>query len=426
MNHDNATRAVLEGHLDSVGGHLHNGVIPFWFARVEDTEFGGFLTNFDARGTELPTPEKYVNTQCRLIWWFSTLCRHFSHLEPARRLATRGVEFLLKHFWDSKHGGFFWKVNRDGSRLDDAKIVYGESFCIYALSEYFLATRDERGLEYASRTFDLLQKHCADTRHGGYYENVRADWSPESGGFAGGDRKGLDTHMHLMEAFTTLYAASGQEVHRRKLMEVVELIRAKMIDPASGCGLNQFDLAWNPVPAIAIKRTWNGERMGESPAQPTDTTSYGHNIELAWLMQRAVETAGADLAVYKPTLRRLLDHGADHGVDWELGGIYRDGLRATGKAIVLEKEFWQHSESLVGFLGGYALFGERRFLDAFDVIWRFVREHMIIQDVGEWRTLLSREGDPLDANIGNPWKVSYHTGRAMLECYTRLKTLLNG
>ena len=61
-----------------------------------------------------------------------------------------------------------------------------------------------------ARTFDLLQKYCADTHYGGYYENVNRDWSPEEGGFAGGDRKGLDTHMHLMESFTTLYAASGK------------------------------------------------------------------------------------------------------------------------------------------------------------------------------------------------------------------------
>jgi len=33
-----------------------------------------------------------------------------------------------------------------------------------------------------------------------------------------------------------------------------------MIDPKSGCGLNQFDVAWNPIEAIAIDRTWNAER----------------------------------------------------------------------------------------------------------------------------------------------------------------------
>lgn len=421
---DAAVRAILRNHLAAVEDHLNNGILPFWFERALDKEYGGFLTNFDEQGKTLPCPEKYVNTQCRLIWWFSTLKRRLPQMDQAAEMAARGVDFLLKHFWDEEYGGFYWKVKRDGSELDPAKIVYGESFCIYALSEYALATGDRRGLDYAAKTFDLLQKHAADTQHGGYLENINRDWSPETGGFAGGDRKGLDTHMHLMESFTTLYAASGESLHRRKLMEVVNLICERMVDKATGCGLNQFDLAFRSLPAISIKRTWNGERMGEQPANPVDTTSYGHNVELEYLMQMALKTAGVEGGQYRAIHRRLLDHAAEHGVDWEYGGIYRDGMRVTGEAIVLEKEFWQHSECLVGFLDGYEQFGEARYLEAFGKIWEFVRKFMIVQGVGEWRTLLDRQGRTMDGNIGNPWKVAYHSGRSMLECRERLRRLL--
>jgi mannobiose 2-epimerase len=423
-NLSECTRRILEEHLASVENHLHNGIIPFSFSRALDTRYGGFMTNFDEHGNALSVPEKYVNTQCRLIWWFSTLHRRFPQIPKALEMASQGVDFLIKHFWDPAYGGFFWKVKRDGSELDSAKIVYGESFCIYALSEYYLASGDKRGLEYASRTFDLLQKYCADTHHGGYFENVNRDWSPETGGFAGGDRKGLDTHLHLMESFTTLYAASQDNLHRRKLLQVVDLICEKMVDKATGCGLNQFDLAFNSLPAISIKRTWNGERLGEQPPDPVDTTSYGHNTELEYLMHLALKTARHNVEPYLPMFRRLLDHAADNGVDWEYGGVYRDGLRATGKAIVLEKEFWQHSEALVGFLDGYELFGKPRYLEAFGKLWRFVQDYMIIKEVGEWRTLLDRFGKPLDPNIGNPWKVSYHSGRSILECRERLMRLL--
>jgi mannobiose 2-epimerase len=230
--------------------------------------------------------------------------------------------------------------------------------------------------------------------------------------------------MHLMESFTTLYAASREDVHRRKLLQVVDLICEKMLDKASGCGLNQFDLAFHSLPAIPIKRTWNGERLGEQPPNPVDTTSYGHNIELEYLMHLALKTARHEVEPYKPIFRRLLDHAAEHGVDWEYGGVFRDGLRATGKPIVLEKEFWQHSEALVGFLDGYELLREPRYLEAFGKVWRFVQDYMIIKRVGEWRTLLDRFGKPLDPNIGNPWKVSYHSGRSMLECRERLMRLL--
>lgn len=417
-----AVRARLEPLLARVQQRLADGIIPFWQLRQPDAR-GGYLTNFDAQGQPLPTPEKYLNTQCRLLWWFATLCRHGLADARTRALAGHGLDFLLRHCWDPRHGGWAWKVHADGAPLDPAKIVYGQSFAIYALSEYTLATGDPRGLDFAGRTFDLLQVHAADTRHGGYYENLAADWAPLPAGFAGGDRKGLDTHMHLMESFTVLYQASQQPLHRRKLLELVDLIATRLIDPASGCGLNQFDLAWQPRPAIAIMRTWNAERFGERPADPTETTSYGHNVELAWLMRRALVVAGADVAPYQPVLRRLLDHAVAHGVDWQYGGIFRDGLRHGGP-LILEKEFWQHAESLVGFLDGYELCGEPRYLDAFETIWRFVDAHLLHPQWGEFLTLLDRQGAPLDAQLGNPWKVAYHSGRSLLECQQRLTRLL--
>ena len=401
---------------------LEEGIIPFWLERSWDAEHGGFLTNFDEHGRALDTPEKYLNTQCRLIWWFSTLSRRYPEQAAFGELARNGLDFLLAHFWDAEHGGWYWKVRRDGSLLDAGKVVYGQSFAIYALAEYALATHDPRGLVYAEKTFDLLQKYCADTLHGGYYENLEPDWTVSAPGFCAGDRKGLDTHMHLLEAFTTLYAASGEEIHRRKLLEVTDLIVRYMIDPDTGCGRNQFDLAFHPIPAIAIRRTWNAEREGEAPAIPTDTTSYGHNVELAWLMHRAVQTAEADPEPYYPVMRRLLDHALAHGVDWEYGGIYRDGT-ASGGPLIKDKEFWQNAEVLVGFLDGFETFGETRYLDAFETIWRFVEAYMLVPEVGEWRTLLDRRGRPIDPKIGNPWKVAYHSGRATLECVTRLARL---
>ncbi len=419
MNHTN----LMSKRYNAILSHLKDGIIPFWFDRAIDNVDGGYLTNFDEKGNSTGTLIKYSNTQCRLLWWFSQCSRKFPEIEGCKERAQHGFEFMLNNFWDKELGGWFWTVNKDGSPLDTAKIVYGQSFAIYALSEYTLGTGDKRGVEYAAKTFDLLQINCADTRHGGYYENMQRNWMPETAGFAGGDRKGLDTHMHLMEAYTTLYEASGNPLHQRKLCEQIDLIATKMVDIDAGCGLNQFDLAWNPIPAIAIKRTWNAERFGEQPAQPTETTSYGHNLELVWLMNRAMEIAKISPTPYQPLMRKLLDHGVNQGVDWEYGGIYRDGIRGGGP-LVLEKEFWQNAESLVGFLDGYHYFNDPRYLDAFCNLWDFVAQHMIIADVGEWRTLLDRTGKPLDTQIGNPWKVSYHTGRSMVECMERLNKLI--
>jgi mannobiose 2-epimerase len=227
--------------------------------------------------------------------------------------------------------------------------------------------------------------------------------------------------MHLLESFTVLYSLTGNDGHRRKLLEVTALILERMIDPVSGCGRNQFDLAFNPRPAIAIRRTWNAERQGEAPATLTDTTSYGHNLELAWLLRRGLETAGSDLTSARPAIRRLNEHALAHGIDWEHGGVFRDGT-ATGGPLVREKEFWQNAEALVGLLDGYELFGDVRLREAFINVWDFARDHFIAP-CGEWRVLLDQVGQPLDPGVGNDWKVCYHTGRALLECTERLERL---
>ncbi|MEZ4901693.1 MAG: hypothetical protein R2822_08015 [Spirosomataceae bacterium] len=59
----------------------------------------------------------------------------------------------MSKMWDNTHGGFYWTTNRKGEVVIDQKIVYGLSFCIYALSEYTLATGDNREQEYAEKTF---------------------------------------------------------------------------------------------------------------------------------------------------------------------------------------------------------------------------------------------------------------------------------
>ena len=93
----------------------------------------------------------------------------------------------------------------------DKKILYGLSFAIYALSEYTLATGDPRGHRVRRRPRSTSCRSTAPIRrYGGYFEMFERDWTLCGPGSGGGDRKTLDVHMHLMEAFTTLYECTQQ------------------------------------------------------------------------------------------------------------------------------------------------------------------------------------------------------------------------
>ncbi|MDR1176409.1 MAG: AGE family epimerase/isomerase [Treponema sp.] len=415
----------LKSIRDEMEKALVEGIIPFWLKRSVDAQYGGFLTCFDEEGKSTGDANKYIVTQSRMLWGFSYLypfCLR-EHKAAMEQAAKQGAQFIIDHFWDDKNGGFVWKTDRSGKVLDAGKVVYGESFALYALSEYYRFSGDAKFLEYAEKTFELLQLYCADTLCGGYYENLETDWSLSAGGKFAGDRKSLDIHMHLMEAFTTLYAASGREIHKRKLRELVDILVRFMMNTDLGYGYNQFDRTFNRIPAINIHRTWNDEReTSEVIGTPVDSTSYGHNVELSWLMKLAMDTLRNEEAAYTAVMRHLLDHCLAHGFDYEYGGIYRDGI-ADREVLVKDKEWWQNFEALVGFSNGYLCFGEKRYLEALEKTWAFVKEKFINPETGESRQLLRRNGEPVVSNMGNPWKAIYHTGRALAETIRRLDSI---
>ena len=166
-------RNVLMEIREQVQRHLLHGIIPFWLELGIDRVYGGYLTCFDALGRlDESDTNKYIVTQTRMIWGMSVFSTLLPPGNTCREAARQGVDFLIRHFWDTGCGGWYWKTDRHGKLLDDGKVVYGQSFAIYALAQYTLSTGDPRGLDYAGRTFDLLQKYCADTARGGYYENL--------------------------------------------------------------------------------------------------------------------------------------------------------------------------------------------------------------------------------------------------------------
>jgi mannobiose 2-epimerase len=119
----------------------------------------------------------------------------------------------------------------------------------------------------------------------------------------------------------------------------------------------------------------------------------------------------------------LADHALRFGVDYELGGIYRDGPH-EGEPFIKDKEWWQNCESLVGFLDAYLHFGDEKYFEAFKLIWEFDKKYLVNWEQGEWMQLVTKTGVPICRDLGNPWKAIYHTGRAMHESMLRLEKLM--
>ncbi len=406
--------------------HLITELLPFWTSRMKDEVNGGFITHFDKNGEDTGEDEKSLIAQTRCIYTIASAHRAGYGEGRLATLAKHGVDFLINKMWDKKFGGFYWMMNRKGEVKIDQKIIYGHSFAIYCLSEYTLATGDPRGRVYAEKVFDLLQKYCADTRFGGYWEMFHRDWTLCGPGSQGGDRKTLDVHMHLMEAFTTLYECTGQQVHRRKLLEDIDLLINKIIHPKYKTGIPQFYKDWSVAPQIKFDIIWGWDRFSEEgqKGNATDNTCYGHNAEFAWLLLHSLEILDIDPKGYKKLFKIIYDHTVDNGIDTEFGGVYVEGPHSGG-VYDKEKEFWQQAEVLIGLLDAVILFKSDKYLNAYKNVHRFVYDKVVNKEVGEWYPLLSRKGDPIWTHMGHSWKINYHTVRAAIQSIQRLNLLVS-
>lgn len=418
-------KQILKNLQSEIKSYTEEKLLPFWIQRTIDIEKGGYLTHFDEFGKDSGTDEKSLIAQTRSVFTYSQAYRHGFGGEIMKSMAEHGVKYLLEKMWDAENGGFYWMMDRAGNPTNKQKIGYGHSFAIYSLSEYTLATGDPIGLEYAEKVFDLLQKYAVDTNYGGYWEFFSEKWELMGPGAAGGDRKTLDVHMHLMEAFTTLYEASGKEIHRRKLKESIEILIQKVMHAEYGTGIPQFWANWQVAPQIKFDVVWGWDRFAEGgqKASSEDNTSYGHNSEFAWLLLHALKIGKFDTNEFKTNIEKAFYHSLNFGVDWEFGGVFVEGSHA-GEVFDKEKEFWQQAEMLIGMLDAYLFTKNEKFLEAYQCIHRFVFDKMINYKTGEWWPLMTREGEPIWRHMSHSWKINYHNVRSMILSFEKLGQII--
>jgi mannobiose 2-epimerase len=390
---------------------LAEDVLPFWTRHTWDEEHGGFITYLDRTGGRLGPADKGLVSQARMIWTLAAVHRHGLADRGYLDMAERGVRFLIERMWDEVHEGFVLLVRRAGHVLDGRKDVGAHAYALHALSEYALAARDPRALEWAERLFDLLERRAADGVLG-YASCFERDWSPTADSSLAGKRVG--THIHLMTAFGALAEASTRPSARAALARVVDLLLAHAIDPRWGCAMEGLDRAWRP----------------ETPGRGPRITSYGHSAELAWLALDALDRLGRDRESQRPKILGLIDHVLDQGFDWRRGGValYGPPVGQVGRAIYLARRrltkiWWSQAELLVALIEAYRWSRAPRYWNAFEKQLDWVWRRQSDREGGDWFEAVSWRGRPLTLVKGHAWKEPYHHGRALMRTARALGAL---
>ncbi len=403
--------ASLADYLPRLEKNLKENIVPFWMGRTLDAKNGGYILNHDVSGSPLPRdPVKMIVTQARQVWLFSQLARSGYGGKEYLDAADLGYRFLKDRMWDAKNGGFYWEVDVTGEkRLIPQKHLYGQSFALYALSEYYLASQKKEVLDFAVRLFNLLEAKSHDNTYGGYIEYFNEDWTtpPQNVNSPMGlepDLKLMNTHLHLLEAMTTFYRASKLPLARERLLELITIESDSVVRKGIGACTDQYERDWRP-------------RLGGKRAR----VSYGHDIENVWLLIDACEAAGVSAYPHLDLFRTLWSTTLKYGYDEEWGGVFNWG-GFNQPASNREKSWWAQAEALVSALTMYRMTKDPKYIAIFEQTYDFIEKSFVDWKRGEWYENLNADRLPTGGKA-HAWKGGYHNGRSMMECIRLIKEI---
>ena len=396
----------LEKFSQQVSEHLFGHYLPFWCGPALDQINGGWMGWLANDLKPDRTQPKGLIVNSRILWAFSAV--HRTRPEKLfRQMAERAYEFVMNRFWDGQHGGAYWRLDDSGQVIDDSKKTYGQAFYIYALTEFYLTFGEQSALKRAKELFELIERHAHDAKFGGYIEVCNRDWS-EAGTDARlsekdmNEKKSMNNHLHVLEAYTNLYRAWREPRVAERLRELVELFLTRILDPRTNHLHHFFNEQWEVR---------------------SDTYTFGHDIEASWLLcEAAEELHDAKLlerirAVALPMAEAAFNEGFSPD-----GGLCYEGQ--GGRIIDAGRECWPQAEALVGFLNAYGLSGDGKFLAAAMRVWSYIQQHLVDREHGEWFWRINPDGR-FDAKLPkvSEWKGPYHATRACLEALKRLPAL---
>ena len=375
---------------------LHDNILPFWQTHMTDPE-GGFFGRMTGRGELRPDAERSAILCGRILWTFAAAYRTTGR-EEYLRTAAQARDYLLEHFIDRRYGGVFWSVDAQGRPLDTKKQFYALAFAIYGLSEYARATGDAQATEEAAALYCAIETRSYDPAGNGYEEAATHDWQPIAdmrlSDKDANERRTMNTHLHILEAYTNLLRVWPDAALRRQTRNLLEIFLDRIADPRTGHLGLFFDEHWQ--------------------LRSEGVYSFGHDIEASWLMLETAFVLGDDALTERT--RACCARIADAALE----GYLEDGSllyerHADGK-LDRERHWWGQAECVVGLFYLYRFHGRREALAPALKTWSYIRRHLVDREGGEWWWSILPDGsiNRRDDKAGF-WKCPYHNGRMCME-----------
>jgi mannobiose 2-epimerase len=327
----------------------------------------------------------------RHLWAMSMWYQRKQPTPEVRVMADSLYRFLMAHFRDPASNEFHFTVTQAGALVEPRKILAAQALTIYALCRYARAFESTEAAAQAMATFRAIDARTHDAVHGGYLQIRDGFWLDPA------TEKETNTQVHLLEAFTALYATNHDAVVRARLEELAKICAGTLLQK-SGYVHKDFRADWSLL--------------------GTPSVSYGHDMETGWLLLEAARVLGRPRdAFLVAAARTMIVNAATAGYDPIKGGYFQEGPPGGAPTTLrtkLEKSWWAQAEALLGLWRAFELTHDPTWLDHLEATLGFIETALWDGAYGEWYSGVLPDGRlGADGDVkGNAWKASYHTLRA--------------
>lgn len=389
--------------VSEIDSELTN-ILSYWEDNAVDETYGGFIGRRNNENKIIIGAPKGSVLNARILWTFAASFQHTN--KPLHyKLAERAFNYIKNHFYDKHYGGVYWLLDAKGNMLDGKKQIYALAFTIYGLAEYYKISQSKEVLDLAISLYNDIEKHANDKLNGGYFEAYGREWTEMVDSRLSekdaNEKKTMNTHLHILEAYTNLYTVWKDEKLRSQIENLLSDFKAHIIDESNNHLILFMDELWKSKQQII---------------------SYGHDIEASWLLLEAAEALkNPELIDDFKALALLLANSSMEGLDKQGALIYEYDMDT--QHFIKEKHWWVQAEGMVGFVNAWQISGDEKYLQIAKDLWRFTKKYIIDHKDGEWfwgrkedLTLMNGED-----KLGT-WKCPYHNSRACLEVLIRLNS----
>ncbi len=378
-----------------------NAILSYWMNYAVDKEQGGFYGSINNENIPDRDAPKGIVLNSRILWTFSA-AYEFTEEQSHLNTAATAFNYITDHFIDYEYGGVFWSVNSAGEMKDGRKQIYGLAFCIYGMSAYYKASGNGMALRFAKDLYNSIEQYSFDEKQGGYIEAFDRKWKDAEdlrlSDKDDNERKTMNTHLHIVEAYAELYKVWPDDGLRKKIIHLLELFHQYFINKENH-HLHLF---------------FNDDWILKSTLQ-----SYGHDIEASWLLQQFAEVIEHQslIGIFKQLAISIADAAAE-GLDTD-GGLWYE-YEPEKNLLIHEKHSWPQAEAMIGFYNAYQVNGNEKYLQYSLQSWEFVKKYILNKEKGEWYWGVNKDYSLMQKEKAGFWKCPYHNSRACMEMYKRI------